>query len=228
MIPELRFLFSEIHPEEIRDLSIFMDGVARILRNSGKLYSQLGQEALVAGFTQQVLDPFYLEIGAYHPYEYSNTAALRDSLNWRGLSLDPNPQSLEAFKAAGFESLFINKGVGTRAETAYLRLDGAFSDTHHEFGQDLLKVELIDIKVLVSDLSKVTYLSLDIEGGELEILRSFPWEFSKPEVVTVEHNHIVDIENQIRGLMEDLGYRQVLRSITLFESWFVLQNSSVD
>ena len=81
---------------------------------------------------------------------------------------------------------------------------------------------MIGIKELVTTLPQITYLSLDIEGGELEILREYPWNISKPLVITVEHNNVAEIKSSIFKVLTEHGYKRILNNLSNFESWFVL------
>ncbi len=66
-------------------------------------------------------------------------------------------------------------------------------------------------------------MSLDIEGGELEIIKAFPWSICKPTVFTIEHNNDLAVKDELRELMAIQGYKRILDSISNFESWFVLE-----
>lgn len=220
--PELQDLISQTSIEEKRDLGLLLEGAARIIKAEGKLFSQLCQEALVAAHTARVGSPFYLEIGAFHPEKYSNTASLRKFLNWDGMSVDPSSESYEAFRQAGLGDTFLNVGVGPVSGVAHLHSEGAFSKTYEQEGSETTKIEILGIRELIALNIDVHYISLDIEGGELEIVKAFPWELCKPIVFTIEHNGDLYMKHNLQELMLSQGYRVVLNSISSFESWFVL------
>ena len=88
--------------------------------------------------------------------------------------------------------------------------------------EDSIKVDILGIRELIEIHPNVHYVSLDIEGGELEIMKVFPWDICKPQVFTIEHNNENGVKNQLQSLMGRAGYRQVLESVTSFESWFVI------
>ena len=220
--PELQDLISQTSMDEAKDLGLLLEGVARIVKLGGKLFSQLGQEALVSIHTTRVNSPFYLEIGAFHPEKYSKTASLRNYLNWDGLSVDPSSDSFEAFCRAGLEDKFLNVGIGPESGIAHLLSEGAFSKTCELPSIGTTEITILGIRQLINMNSEVHYISLDIEGGELEIMRSFPWELCKPIVFTIEHNGDLYMKQGLRDLMITQGYRVVLNSVSSFESWFVL------
>jgi FkbM family methyltransferase len=221
-MPELKNLLRQIDTEELPDLQILLQGFFIIASKKGNIYSQLGQELLVAEWTKSCVNPFYLEIGAYDPYEYSNIATLRQSLGWQGISLDPSSSSYSAFEEAGLLNNFINTAVGVNSGFAYFVEEGALSSTSTEKRPKSTAVKMIGIKELVTTLPQITYLSLDIEGGELEILREYPWNISKPLVITVEHNNVAEIKSSIFKVLTEHGYKRILNNLSNFESWFVL------
>ena len=222
--PELSDLLSQASYDQLTDVGHLFQGVSRIVSRKGQIYSQLCQEAFVVAYTLNEIEPYYLEIGAFHPEKYSNTASLRKFMGWAGLSVDPSKESLKAFTDAGLADAFLNLGVGPVGGSAYFYSDGAFSQTHHESAKSAIEIEILGIRDLVLLNPNVTYVSLDIEGGELEIIRAFPWDICKPRVFTIEHNYDLIMKNELAGLMASEGYRQVLDSVTNFESWFVLED----
>ena len=65
-----------------------------------------------------------------------------------------------------------------------------------------------------------SYLSIDTEGSEYEILQSLDFEKYRPVVFTVEHNFI-NLGSKIDELMSSNGYVRVFRKITSFDAWYV-------
>jgi hypothetical protein len=56
------------------------------------------------------------------------------------------------------------------------------------------------------------YLSLDVEGSEYDILKTFDFDNYKFRCITVEHNepHVgPEIQMKIRGVLESNGYKYV-------------------
>jgi hypothetical protein len=54
----------------------------------------------------------------------------------------------------------------------------------------------------------IDYWSLDTEGSELTILKSFPFDEYSFRVLTVEHNRL-PIREEIRGFLESRRYRRI-------------------
>ena len=205
------------------DLSAFFSGLSKLAERNGQIFSQLGQEIFVISQMFGIDDPKFLEIGAFDPEHFSNTAGLRKYFNWKGYFVDPNPETAKKFTDAGLRDSFIEAAVtNTHEPTLFFHAEGAMSSTSglRRTAKEI-EVKAIHIRKLIELVKQVDYLSLDIEGNESEILFSYPWDLSKPAVVTVEHNHRIKEKDEIQKFMETLGYREFLPSLTDFESWFV-------
>jgi hypothetical protein len=63
-------------------------------------------------------------------------------------------------------------------------------------------------------------LSVDTEGSEFAILESFPFNEYTFGFICVEH-HQKEQEIPIKGLLEAAGYKQVLRSISGHDGFYV-------
>src|SRR5262245_65796976 len=55
----------------------------------------------------------------------------------------------------------------------------------------------------------IHYISLDIEGAELEALKAFPFFKYKVGAFTIEHNFEEPKRSEIKALLESQGYRRV-------------------
>ena len=69
-----------------------------------------------------------------------------------------------------------------------------------------------------------SYLSIDTEGSEYEILQSLDFEKYRPVVFTIEHN-FTNLQNKIDALMISKGYTRVFRELTSFDGWYVLNDA---
>jgi hypothetical protein len=55
----------------------------------------------------------------------------------------------------------------------------------------------------------IHFVSLDIEGAELEALKGFPFDTYKMGALAVEHNEEEPKRREIEALMSQHGYRKV-------------------
>ena len=72
-----------------------------------------------------------------------------------------------------------------------------------------------------------SYISIDTEGSEYEILKSFNFVNYRPKLFTIEHNY-TDLEIKIDDLMSDNKYKRVFKNLTDFDAWYVCENTLIE
>ncbi|HEX3048659.1 MAG TPA: FkbM family methyltransferase [Bacillota bacterium] len=170
---------------------------------------------------------FFLDIGAYDGVFLSNSYIFERYRNWTGLCVEPNPDlfaQLIKNRNCKCLNLCISNQIG---KSNFLKISGPCNvyggiihnlDPKHQqlideeiakYGgtKEIIEVDCWTINDLIENyqIQYIDYLSLDVEGGELEILKSVkPDYLKKIDVLTVENNYY---GNQLRHLMEDLGFR---------------------
>jgi hypothetical protein len=86
---------------QIDDLDM-NDQIAFLLllaQNRGRYFSQLGQDLLALCMSNFKRSGFFVEVGAHHGTDLSNTYLLERDFGWNGLLVEPNPQHGESLKA---------------------------------------------------------------------------------------------------------------------------------
>ena len=69
-----------------------------------------------------------------------------------------------------------------------------------------------------------SYISIDTEGSEYEILKSFSLDIYRPRVFTIEHN-FTEYQNKIDQLMNSQNYIRIFRNLTAFDAWYVSEET---
>ena len=72
--------------------------------------------------------------------------------------------------------------------------------------------------------SAPSYISIDTEGSEYDILKNFDFDNFKPKVFTIEHNHS-SLEKQIDELLEKNNFERIFRKLTAFDAWYVSKDA---
>jgi FkbM family methyltransferase len=183
-----------------------MNIIRRFLRQEDDYkisYSQAGEDLIVAFvFAALKLSSWtYLDVGAHHPTEMSNTY-LFYSKGHRGVCVEPDPALFAEIKRVRAEDVCLNVGVGTGEETAadfFIMTSkslNTFSKTvaerYRTHGQQdierVIRLPLVSINTLAEQYfeSHPNFVSLDIEGLDFEVLRTFDFERFRPEVFCIE------------------------------------------
>ncbi len=204
--------------------------IKRLLKKRhGKVsYSQCGEDAIIY-FLLRLLSikrPYYLDIGAYDPFHFSNTAMLYEH-GGRGLCVEPNPHLFDRIRRHRHRDTCINAGIGLSSVDKapfYVMSTPTLSTFSKEeaeryvsFGkqkiESVIDVQLISINQLLSEYCEKIpdFVSIDVEGLDLEILQSLDFKRFRPAVFCVET--LVYTENaseskivEIEQLMRDNDY----------------------
>lgn len=192
-------------------------------------YSQFGEDLLV----QEVLgyerrDIFYIDIGAFHPISKSNTYIFYKR-GGRGICVEPNPVAKKLWSNFRPRDVFIGKGVtgGASCRLGYVMDSGSgaqncfLSDAKSGIAA-LHEMECINIRELVAEFlptaQSVDLLSVDCEGMDLDLIKNFPFDLSRPKVVLVEDFDYSE-KSEIHLAMSNLGYE--MNSYTKITKIFV-------
>ena len=165
-------------------------------------YSQLKQDLDVLEFFK---DPgYFLDVGAHDGVTYSNTLLL-EKHGWDGILFEPQPKMCKKIKRNRKVRL-IESAVYSKSN---LILEFAVSDTllggiaRHRtvYTADLEKSKRYNVKTttLAQELERasspkiIQYMSLDVEGAELEVLKGMDWSYTI-QLIDLEHNDIPVVE----------------------------------
>lgn len=169
-------------------------------------YSQCGEDLIVDFLFTWILgikNPSYVDIGAHHPYSLSNTY-LFYKRGITGVNIEPDPVLFSTLTKKRPKDININKGIGVNAKNEiadfYLMSSRALNTFSREEAERITKkgnikiekiqqIELININDVLSKYyadKELDFLTIDVEGLELEILKSFDFEKCKPKVLCVE------------------------------------------
>jgi hypothetical protein len=171
-------------------------------------FSQFGEDTLIAEYLSGknfIKRPrIYVDIGAYHPQRFSNTNLLR-ILGWRGLNVDPNPDSIKLFEESRPHDVNLNFGISSKSGFAelYCFREGAVNTFDKKVAENLVKrgweflgtrkVPLLPINELLDSYLPdearkygIGFLDIDCEGLDSEIIEGLDIAKFNPLIVSVE------------------------------------------
>jgi FkbM family methyltransferase len=176
------------------------------IRNDG--YGQYGQDQVAYELLGKPQSGTFLDIGANDGVNFSNSLFF-EKKGWSGICVEPHPvifKILQKGRSCHLENACISDNDGTvnflvvnGASNMLSGIDDFLDDRHRERIQSDIAInggstELIPIAALSpsSLLSKygyksIDFLSIDTEGCELEILKSFNLKKTAPRVISVEN-----------------------------------------
>lgn len=187
-----------------------------------KSFSQLGQDLEVLKFYNNKMDGFFIEIGASDGIELSNTYLLEKMYNWKGICVEPVPKRFTLLCKNRPNSLCYdyavynesNKSVIFDIANNYDLLSGISANIDcHISTVNANKTQITVNTISLNDLLEksnapefIDYMSIDTEGSELEILKTFNFEKYRFGLIHLEHNYLEPKRTQIRNLLTSNGY----------------------
>ncbi len=162
-------------------------------------YSCCGQDLLVTQLFWLMGNkkPSYLDIGAHHPFNISNTALLY-SRGSRGVNVEANPKLMEEFHLHRPEDKNVNIGVSPNGGplTFYQWDDRSGRNTFSKEASEEMDVLTNTTELETDTLNHIVdqhcdgqfpdFLSMDIEGMDFPVLEGADFSKSSPKVVCVE------------------------------------------
>jgi hypothetical protein len=149
-------------------------------------YSQVGQDDFVIETLAYKNGGTYVEIGAYHSKEISNTYLLEKDYGWTGVSFEIDPDRANEFNSNRQNKCYTADATSFDYETLFSMLDMP---------------------------KQIDYLQVDIEpaSNSLKALLALPLKKYRFSVITFEHDLYddpknLDIKNKQKEALFGLGY----------------------
>lgn len=196
----------------------------------GVTQSQLFQDLFALQTVLQKRNGYFVEVGVGDGIAHSNTRLLEAEWGWRGLLIEPNFALWENIQNSRKATLVKCAASESRGELIFHRVATAeLSFVGNNVPNDNLHRAILEscvapTKTLDEILDEhhapreLDYLSIDVEGHELEVLRGFDVQRWRPRAITIEYNSDSDRAEAIKALLP--GYRQTMKSLSGCDLWF--------
>jgi FkbM family methyltransferase len=199
-------------------------------------FAQVGEDKILERYFIEKKEPgFFVDIGANHPYIYSNTYKFY-LLGWRGINVDATPGTKKLFEPFRPEDITVETGVSlnpseldfyTFDNSVFNTLDKQTAEEHCRYFsmkiKEVLKVKTTTLANILDTFlqpsQKIDFMTIDVEGLDMEVLQSNNWEKYKPEVLVVEslYTHDEDIRDmEVVVYLKKLGYTFFAKTFSTF------------
>ena len=193
-----------------------------------KSYSQYKQEEFVQNYFNNKKDGIFIELGGLDGIRHSNTFLLEKKYNWSGLIIEPSPslyKELKINRNVFTENALVGDKKRENVEFLYIKdktkcigLQGVvenYNPKHLERAMrelnnksyEIIKMDMVPLQQLCDkhNISKVDYLSLDVEGSELNVLEGINFAKLDITLIGVEINYNDD-KDKIYDILNKNGY----------------------
>jgi len=201
-------------------------GERRLAGNPKKLhYSQFGQSQYVDKLLKSRHNGVFLECGAWDGVTLSNSLFFEIHRNWTGILIEANPERVKSLIKRNRNAYVVraclsvtkkpylarytmpnNVGGGlsssvTKDEIKFFKSHSKSSVLPEIYVQCFPLMSILD----ALNMHHIDYLSLDVEGSEIEILRTVNWRKLTVDVLTIEYNRHLDRLRKLRTLFKKTG-----------------------
>jgi FkbM family methyltransferase len=199
------------------------------MMNKCDSYSQHGEDKLIYQLLKKLnlQNALFIDVGANHPIKISNTYLLYRN-GMRGIVIEPNRDLLHLFEIVRGEDIRLNIGVGSSSCVQEFLMTDAHA--RNSFGKNTeymkqhsihvckkIKIPVLSLDNVMKNFSqKVSFLSIDTEGMELEVLNGSIKTLDKTYLICIEANsqherqEIFDALNGKFELIEDNGCNLIM------------------
>ncbi|KAK7075809.1 hypothetical protein SK128_010331 [Halocaridina rubra] len=184
-------------------------------------YSQVSQDAYADYLLKEQRGGFFIEVGAGNGEDLSNSLFLEKTRGWSGLLVEPDPTSFSALSDKHRKAYSLNVGLSLNTTSYYAKFKpNAGLGRITSEGEDLIRIKTFPLftMLLALNVSTVDFLSLDIEGDELKVLRSVPWSRVIIRLLCVEVKHHKGGPRPLIRYMKEQGY--TFLGVKDIDAWF--------
>lgn len=178
-----------------------------------KSYSQEGEDMILRRLFEKQKKGFYVDVGAHNPKRFSNTFFFYKN-GWRGINIDAMPNSMCLFNKIRPRDINIEIPISDKKQKLnyYMFNEPALNTFSKEIADkraDKNDYKIISEKEMETSTleeifkkylpysQEIDFMSIDVEGLDLQVLKSNNWKQFRPKFVLVEilGSSIKDIAN---------------------------------
>jgi len=193
-----KFLFTK-NNNIFKKIYFFYQKVFSHLIKFKKSYSYGGLDLLLNHLYRNQSNGIYVDVGCHHPIHGNNTYLLHKK-GWEGINIDLDPYSVEIFNY--FRPKDFNKNIAISDKKKIVDLffyhhrspintiDSSVRKSRALQANEVKKIEANTLDYVIENSpykdSKINFLSIDVEGSELDVLNGFNLKKYCPDVIVIE------------------------------------------
>lgn len=199
-------------------------------------HSQFGEDQILLEVFKNKKNGLCLEVGGNDGVTHSNSF-LFESLEWKCIIIEPIPYLCEKIKSNRPDACILefaaSNARGTQRFYVAEKVEGMSTlNISKEHFNKIVKEggTLREIKVKTDTLDhliepyvsqEIDFVTIDVEGAEMQVLHGFSLSKWKPRVILLEDNSAM-LDTSVRDYMRKFGYINYMR--TGVNDWYALEN----
>jgi FkbM family methyltransferase len=189
-------------------------------------YSQEGEDLILRRFFEDQKTGFFIDIGAHHPKRFSNTYLFYKK-GWTGINIDAMPGIMQIFNKIRPKDINIECGISLSKQLLNYHIFNekalnTFSEEEAKlksksdkyFIKEVINIQTYSLSEILdqynNSFNKIDFMSIDVEGLDLEVLMSNNWDKYRPSIILVEelrtNIHLLYLNSDINKYLNSKGY----------------------
>ncbi len=193
-------------------------------------YSQFGEDKILFDLFNKKTSGVCIEVGANNGIDGS-TSFFFERVGWQCILVEPNPSLCHEMRKSRKSIIFSCAASSSRGTAVLDVVDGAErsdglstispDEEYHARINNLgfvsrpVTVQTMTLDEILSDAGisgKIDFVSIDVEGHELEVLKGFSLDRWKPSILLIEDNTCFESSIISDYLKSEYGYVRFLRT----------------
>ena len=200
-----KFLFTEKN-NFLKSLYFFFHRFYNRKNSVNQSFTRYGLDLLLKHFFRDKKEGIYIDVGCFHPKLANNTYLLYKK-GWRGINIDVDPHTIEIFNY--LRPRDYNKQIAVSDKSGEVDLyfyhdrsaiNTLSKETFVSRGGKSLDIKKIKSETLNSIIenspyknNKIDFLTIDVEGYEINVLKRFDINKYRPDIIVLEF-----IDNELK------------------------------
>ena len=173
-------------------------------------------------------------MGCYHPFNGNNTKLLHDK-GWSGINIDLDFHTIDFFNYIRRGDENINVAISdTEGEQELYFFHNrsainSLSKIRKDEAKEVRKIKTRTLNSIIENSKfrneKINFISIDVEGHELEVIRSINLEKYAPDMIVIEYLEREIIKNlefhnqKIENILKSEIYKYMIKNDYYFINW---------
>lgn len=212
-------LFRYLNPLLAFRIAIHEASRALFNPNSRHTYSQSGEDVLLPRYLDLTKPGYYVDVGCHHPVKVSNAFSLY-LRGWRGLAIDGNPDCVKLFNRHRPRDIAVCAVISDVERPVSFAIASVpeLSTVSEIFeGKTIKRIQMQSTplqRILIENQCpcRFEFLSIDCEGHDYKVLKSFDIDYYRPRVLIIEMHGFKNEEcasNKIYSYLINKKYKMV-------------------
>ena len=198
------------------------------IQSKKSYFSFSGVDVIIENIFKNQKKGFYIDVGCQHPIKNNNTFLLHKK-GWSGINIDLDKDNINLFNSARSTDCNINVAVSDKVNEVdlfFYHKKSPINTIDHKTSQ-FQKAKVTSVKKIQTDTldniissskfsdKKFDFLSVDVEGHELQVFKGLDFNKFAPNVIVLEYLDLNVVKLEVKNLsIENIVNSEIFKFLT--------------